>query len=54
MRKEYKQLAEAYQKVYLKVDEDFNDQINPSALERAESVYTDTKEELGPNPKEVK
>jgi hypothetical protein len=54
MRKEYKQLAEAYQKVYLKVDEDFNNQINPSALERAESVYGEPKEELGPDPKEVK
>lgn len=34
-------IAEAYSRIYLKVDEDFNDQVEPSALERAEGVYGD-------------
>jgi len=34
-------IAEAYSRIYLKVDEDFNDQVLPSPLERAEGVYGD-------------
>lgn len=39
MNKDQINLSEAYSRIYLKVDEDFQDQINPSPLERAESVY---------------
>jgi hypothetical protein len=39
MNKDQFNLQEAYSKIYLKEDEDFHDQITPSAHERAESVY---------------
>lgn len=39
MNKDQINLSEAYSRIYLKEDENFQDQINPSAQERAESVY---------------
>jgi hypothetical protein len=38
-RKDLINLQEAYIKIYHPLDEDFEDQINPSSLERAEEVY---------------
>jgi len=39
MNKDQINLQEVYSRIYLKEDENFSDQINPSAQERAESVY---------------
>jgi hypothetical protein len=39
MNKDLINLREAYSRIYLKEDENFHDQIDPSAQERAESVY---------------
>jgi hypothetical protein len=39
MNKDQINLSEAYSRIYLKEDENFQDQIDPSARERAESVY---------------
>jgi hypothetical protein len=39
MNKDQINLQEAYSRIYHKTDEDFEDQVNPSAQERAESVY---------------
>jgi len=39
MNRDQINLQEAYSRIYHKIDEDFEDQVNPSAQERAESVY---------------
>jgi len=45
MNKDQINLSKAYSRIYLKEDENFQDQIDPSVQERAESVY---EEEIPP------
>jgi hypothetical protein len=50
MKKDDINLQNVYARIYLKEDENFKDQINPSALERAEGVYGQETPSIEANP----